>query len=167
MKDIASVRFLVLDEADRMMSMGHYPELHSILSLLPQWRHKADKIQPREMPKVDTSVADAAEQWQQMTTTRTISIKRQTFVCSATLSNFLKEQLRHKSTAHLKKAQKKSKGKMGGKVEDKKHTLEDLISLIDFHRKIDVVDVSTKQLTPDTLKESRIHCLDNEKVRRC
>src|SRR5690349_14939874 len=64
-----AIRFLVIDEADRMIERGHFQELESILLLLPK---------PTVIESVDpTATAELAPVYR---------TKRQTFIFSATLT---------------------------------------------------------------------------------
>lgn len=50
---------MVLDEADRMISAGNFPELKSILSLLPKWTHSSDKLHfPKPKPQIPDQNCD-------------------------------------------------------------------------------------------------------------
>ncbi|CAG8808602.1 880_t:CDS:2, partial [Gigaspora rosea] len=70
------IRFLVLDEADRMLEAGHFKELSYILSKLSRNRHEQD----------DKIIQDDAKGIP----------KRQTFIFSATLDNNLKSDINRK-----------------------------------------------------------------------
>ncbi|KAF0464168.1 P-loop containing nucleoside triphosphate hydrolase protein [Gigaspora margarita] len=71
-------RFLVLDEADRMLEAGHFKELSYILSKLSRNRHEQD----------DKIIQYDAKDFP----------KRQTFIFSATLDNNLKSDINRKKT---------------------------------------------------------------------
>jgi hypothetical protein len=45
-------------------------------------------------------------------------------------------------------------------------TLDDLLDVIDFKRKVEIIDLSAPKTTPEALKESKIFCHENEKVRK-
>jgi superfamily II DNA/RNA helicase len=51
---ISNIRFLVLDEADRMVEEGHFRELTSLLSALPKFKnaHNANKQQTKKAKRM-------------------------------------------------------------------------------------------------------------------
>ncbi|CAH1758167.1 1879_t:CDS:10 [Entrophospora sp. SA101] len=78
-KKLRLVRFLVLDEADRMLESGHFKELDHILSVLSLERQNTDHQDSNNVVQ-----------------------SRQTFVFSATLDKTLKEKLKQKKGFMIK-----------------------------------------------------------------
>lgn len=138
------IRYLVIDEADRMISVGNYKELQNILQRLAPW--KGGKV--KQVKNEAQEAFDAAEMWEQSNKKKTMAVARQTIICSATLttSNFVKDF------------------EDGKKLVGKEGTYEGLLSCIDFQRSGKVVDTTTEQLTAKNLSEAKILCLLEEKV---
>ncbi|KAI6000111.1 ATP-dependent RNA helicase [Pisolithus marmoratus] len=137
---IRRLRFLVLDEADRMIEAGHFEEMDKILRLTRR-QSKQNEIEPE-----CGNLSDIAEQ-----STRG---PLQTFVFSATLSKELQRNLK-----------KRSRHK-GGKKGDHKplSTLDDLLLRLDFRDpQPDVIDISPSDGTVSTLQLSRLECLSSDK----
>lgn len=142
-RQISQLRFLVLDEADRMVEAGHFAEMDSILRLTIR-KSQEDEIEPPEVPGVslDHKGAENTEAVDEL----------QTFVFSATLSKDLQKNLKRN---YRQKGYKKSK---------LASTLDDLLLRLDF-RDPDpaVIDISPEGGVVSTLKESKIQCLSTDK----
>ncbi|KAI0738963.1 DEAD-domain-containing protein [Daedaleopsis nitida] len=138
-----TLRFLVLDEADRMIETGHFAELDNILRLTLR-KNDDDIIEPENAVDEDTEGADSKEGVR--------AGELQTFVFSATLSKDLQKNLKRRSRSHKRKNDQAAS------------TLDDLLLRLDF-RDPDpaVVDISPVGSVVATLKESKIECLANNK----
>ncbi|KAI6124483.1 ATP-dependent RNA helicase, partial [Pisolithus croceorrhizus] len=137
---IRRLRFLVLDEADRMIEAGHFEEMDKILRLTRR-QSKQDDVEPE-----CGDVLDTADQSTQDTL--------QTFVYSATLSKEFQRNLN-----------KRSRHK-GGKKGDHKplSTIDDLLLRLDFRDpQPEVIDISPSGGTVSTLQLSRLECLSSDK----
>ncbi|CAL1699487.1 unnamed protein product [Somion occarium] len=140
---IKTLRFLVLDEADRMIETGHFAELDNILRLT--MRVAKDEVIEPEEPEADVSEAVQDE------STR-VEPDLQTFVFSATLSKDLQRNL---------KKRQRFKGKKNRKPAS---TLDDLVMKLDFRDpEPTVIDLSPEGGVVSTLKQSRIDCLSGDK----
>lgn len=138
---IRTVRFLVIDEADRMIETGHFAELETIVGLTQR-----NYVQPTDDDEDPVFAASA--------TTLTETSARedmQTFVFSATLSKDLQQNLK-------KRKRKPSKGKR------KASALEDLVEKLDFRDAApEVIDLSPEGGLVATLRESMIECVQADK----
>ncbi|KIJ61810.1 hypothetical protein HYDPIDRAFT_115264 [Hydnomerulius pinastri MD-312] len=139
-KQVQNLRFLVLDEADRMIEAGHFAEMDNILRLTIR-QSRDDEIEP-EAPARGANEGPAPED------------KLQTFVFSATLSKDLQRNLKRRSRP---KDVKKGKFKPPS-------TLDDLLLRLDFRDpEPEVVDISPEGGVVSTLQESKIECLSADK----
>ncbi|KAF8527117.1 P-loop containing nucleoside triphosphate hydrolase protein [Gautieria morchelliformis] len=147
---LRSLRFLVLDEADRMVEAGHFQELESIL-----------RITSRPPPDMDTDEAvpqETAEAIEVPSIDKELAQERnealQTFVFSATMSKDLQRDLKRKgvSRSHTKRR------------EDASSTLDDLLMKLDFRDPEPmIIDLSPKGGRVEGLQESKVECLTNDK----
>ncbi|KAG6817114.1 hypothetical protein H0H87_012635 [Tephrocybe sp. NHM501043] len=146
-REIKTLRFLVLDEADRMIEAGHFAELENILRLTLR-ENQNDQIE-----------ADADEQPREEEEDSKEGIKDglQTFVFSATLSKDLQKNVKRRSRP-------KSAGKYKKRNDKPASTLDDLLLRLDF-RDPDpqVIDLSPSGGVVSTLQESKIECLSADK----
>ncbi|KAL1411908.1 ATP-dependent RNA helicase [Vanrija albida] len=138
---VRALRFLVIDEADRMIETGHFAELESIVKLTQR-----------------NFAPDAGEYADDPTFANTATVLEdtdarddmQTFVFSATLSKDLQHNLK-------KRRRSKPKGK-------KATALEDLVEKLDFRDESPVViDLSPEGGLVKTLRESMIECVVSDK----
>ena len=141
-----SVRFLVLDEADRMVEKGHFKDLTDILKALEppkvfkQWDDETfELLQENKDVELSENVENGS-----------VKVDRQTFVFSATM---------------VRPEMLKSKGMDKSEIDE---SLESLLkSQITFYDKHEgrplIVNLSSASLTAATLVESRIECLKDEK----
>ncbi|KAI0690242.1 DEAD-domain-containing protein [Cerioporus squamosus] len=141
---IENLRFLVLDEADRMIETGHFAELDNILRLTLR-KSNDDAIEPENgLGDEDGEPEDSKEGVR--------AGELQTFVFSATLSKDLQKNLKRRSRFRRKKNEKPAS------------TLDDLLLRLDFRDPAPaVVDISPAGGVVATLKESKIECLANSK----
>lgn len=145
--DVKNLKFLVLDEADRMIETGHFAELDNIIRLtLKQSEDEVIEPEPQfddsgNVIEKPISQADDERENEQM----------QTFVFSATLSKDLQRNFKKRSRPKGKNAKPAS-------------TLDDLLLRLDFRDpEPEVIDLSPERGVVSTLKESRIDCLSNHK----
>ncbi|KAG0323738.1 ATP-dependent RNA helicase [Dissophora globulifera] len=144
-------RFLVLDEADRMLESGHFQELTNILKLLERKREKTSDWEQH----LKAISADDGE----TTVTQPTSIartdyqhSRQTFIYTATLSKELSLNLSKKKN-RAKSAEQSTEG-----------TMEDLMERIEFHDESPAfVNVVSDKFVASKLLEAKIDCLTTEK----
>ncbi|KAF8842413.1 DEAD-domain-containing protein [Paxillus ammoniavirescens] len=139
-QQIRNMRFLVLDEADRMIEAGHFAEMDNILRLTVR-QSKEDEIEPE---------ATAQEDGQGMSR----EDRLQTFVFSATLSKDLQRNLKRRSRPKVGKTGKSKPSS----------TLDDLLLRLDFRDpEPEVIDISPQGGVVSTLQESKIECLSADK----
>ncbi|KAK4688530.1 ATP-dependent RNA helicase DDX24/MAK5, partial [Tremellales sp. Uapishka_1] len=140
---VRTLRFLVIDEADRMIENGHFKELEHIVGLT---QRQASQQQNAEIE--DPTFAQSAT----LLSTTSARDDMQTFVFSATLSKDLQANLKRKGSFG-----KKGKGK-------KASALEDLVEKLDFRDKNpEVIDLSPEGGVVASLKESMIDCIASDK----
>ncbi|KXN89342.1 ATP-dependent RNA helicase MAK5 [Leucoagaricus sp. SymC.cos] len=149
-KEIKELRFLVLDEADRMIETGHFAELENILRLT--LRENQDDEIPTEYDAMAVD-EDVDEQKPK------ISDGLRTFVLSATLSKDLQRNLR-------KRIRHKPSNKRKNNDERLVSTLaiDDLLLRLDFRDpEPEIIDLSPEGKVVSTLQEAKIECLTNDK----
>ncbi|PPQ66809.1 hypothetical protein CVT26_009656 [Gymnopilus dilepis] len=151
-QEIRNLRFLVLDEADRMIEAGHFAELENILRLTLK------ETQDEEIPD-DTKTNSGAQQKaeDEEDSKRGVKDDLQTFVFSATLSKDLQRNLK-------KKFRPKGNKKHYKRDQAPATTLDDLLLRLDF-RDPDpqVIDLSPAGGVVSTLQEAKIECLSGDK----
>lgn len=136
---VRALRFLVIDEADRMIETGHFAELENIVGLTQ--RNLAEATVDDEDPVFAAASTQLTE-----TPARD---DMQTFVFSATLSKDLQVNL---------KRRKRSAGKR------KSSTLEDLVDRLDFRDESPtVIDLSPEGGLVASLRESMVECIASDK----
>ncbi|KAK7044735.1 ATP-dependent RNA helicase MAK5 [Favolaschia claudopus] len=136
---IKNLKFLVLDEADRMIEAGHFAELENILRLTLR-ESKADQIEPENEEDDEEPIQDGL----------------QTFIFSATLSKDLQRNVK-------RRARPKASGK-NNKSGSPASTLDDLLLRLDFRDpEPEIIDLSPQGGVVSTLKESKIECLSADK----
>ncbi|KAK0494657.1 ATP-dependent RNA helicase [Armillaria luteobubalina] len=141
-RDIRELKFLVLDEADRMIENGHFAELENILRLT--LRQENDEQIPGDDEEPEAENKDIKE-----------SNVMQTFVFSATLSKDLQRNVKKRMRPRT------GKKKHGDKPAS---TLDELLLRLDFRDpEPEVIDLSPKGGVVSTLKESKIECLSADK----
>ncbi|KAG8802760.1 ATP-dependent RNA helicase, partial [Serendipita sp. 399] len=136
---VRNIRFLVLDEADRMIENGHFAELENILRLTS--RPDPTSIEAG-MESVELNDKEKG---------RGQPGHLQTFVFSATMNKDLQKNLkRFKRT--------KGNGSKGSTVAD------DLLLRLDFRdAQPAIIDLSPKDGVVSTFQESRVECLNTDK----
>ncbi|KAF9352316.1 ATP-dependent RNA helicase [Mortierella sp. AD094] len=154
---LVHTRFLVLDEADRMLESGHFQELSNILKLLERKREKTSDWE--QHLKSDESTEEGANESSGNGAVVTKSIAktdfehtRQTFIFTATLSKELSLNLSKKKNS-AKSADQSAEGSM-----------EDLMERIEFHDESPAfVRIASDKIVASTLLEAKIDCLTTEK----
>ncbi|KAF9177077.1 ATP-dependent RNA helicase [Haplosporangium sp. Z 767] len=148
-------RFLVLDEADRMLESGHFQELTNILKLLERKREQTSDWDQHLKAAAESS--DNQENKDDTITPTSIARtdfthNRQTFIFTATLSKELSLNLTRKKS-HAKSAEQAAEG-----------TMEDLMERIEFHDEAPAfVNVTSDKIVASSLLEAKIDCLTAEK----
>ncbi|KAF8635393.1 hypothetical protein AX15_000394 [Amanita polypyramis BW_CC] len=144
-REIKGLRFLVLDEADRMIETGHFAELDNILRLTLRG-HKEDEI-PGEF-------SDLPQEEDGVNATQLIVDGLQTFIFSATLSKDLQRNLKKRP----KFLTRNVKGRNPASA------LDDLLLRLDFRDpEPEVIDLSPAGGVVSTLQESKFECLVTDK----
>ncbi|PFH50638.1 hypothetical protein AMATHDRAFT_144681 [Amanita thiersii Skay4041] len=145
-KEIATLKFLVLDEADRMIDAGHFAELDNILRLT--LRSNRDGEIPADFNDILVDDVDSEE--------KPATDKLQTFVFSATLSKDLQRNLSKRPK--LPKKRKQSEKPASTLVPD------DLLLRLDFRdSQPETIDLSPAGGVVPTLQESKIECISTDK----
>ncbi|KAH7868473.1 ATP-dependent RNA helicase [Lentinula edodes] len=149
-KELKRLRFLVLDEADRMIEAGHFAELDNILRLT--LRESLEDRIPDDVPSIHGEpgfdVQDDKE--------KVARDQMQTFVFSATLSKDLQK--------NVKRRAKPQRSKHPQKNNKPASTLDDLLLRLDFRdRDPEVIDLSPEGGVVSTLTEGKIQCLSADK----
>ncbi|KAI0763081.1 DEAD-domain-containing protein [Trametes elegans] len=140
---IENLRFLVLDEADRMIETGHFAELDNILRLTLR-KSDDEIIEPENAIGADDGPEDSEDGVR--------AGELQTFVFSATLSKDLQKNLKRRSHGRRRRNEKPAS------------TLDDLLLRLDFRDpEPKVVDISPAGSVVATLTESKIECLMTDK----
>ncbi|KAI9714154.1 MAG: hypothetical protein M1812_006482 [Candelaria pacifica] len=133
-KWLKKVKFLVVDEADRLLSEGHFKEVEEILNVLER---KDDDDAP------DTNSANHGDGEE---------VERQTLVFSATFNKGLQRKL----AGRIKPG--------GGDLMDKKESMEYLLKKLNFREpEPKFVDVNPISQMAEGLKEGLVECAGTEK----
>jgi len=132
------IKFLVVDEADRLLSQGHYKELEEVLDAL-------DRLETWEVPEVE----DKEESNEKKTNSMA---ERQTLVFSATFHRDLQQKLSGKGQWR------------GDDLMDKKESMEYLLKRLQFREeKPKFIDVNPISQMAENLKEGIVECGPMEK----
>ena len=135
-RKMKGIQFLVVDEADRLLSEGHFKEVEEIIGALDRQEHNDFPGAEEEEETVDESEA------------------RQTLVFSATFHRDLQQKLAGK------------KRWTGGDMMDNKESMEYLLKKLNFREeKPKFIDVNPVQQMAEGLKEGIVECPAMEKVR--
>ncbi|KAH8107536.1 DEAD-domain-containing protein [Phellopilus nigrolimitatus] len=139
-EQIKGLRFLVLDEADRMIETGHFAELDNIVRLTSR-RFQHAETDPGFENEIEEEGEGEVEIDDEVNGPD--SAPMQTFVFSATLSQ---------------------KGEKKGKIDKPASTLDELLLKLDFRDpEPEVIDLSPVGGAVSTLKESQVECLSADK----
>jgi ATP-dependent RNA helicase DDX24/MAK5 len=134
---LKQIRFLVVDEADRLLSQGNYKELGEILKILEK----------------DDPVEEGAEEIAEEGTEP--AFERQTLVFSATFQKSLQQKLAGKA---------KGMGGGGGDLMSKQQSMEYLLKKLKFREeKPCFIDANPASQMASRLKEGLIECAGTEK----
>ncbi|KAL4971125.1 ATP-dependent RNA helicase MAK5 [Aspergillus stella-maris] len=135
-KRMQGIKFLVIDEADRLLSEGHFKEVEDILGAL-------DRVEDGEPPEEDEELGTAD---------KTPTVERQTLVFSATFHRDLQQKLA-------------GKGKWtGGDIMNKTESMEYLLKKLNFREeKPKFIDVNPVSQMAEGLKEGIVECAAMEK----
>ncbi|EPS33828.1 hypothetical protein PDE_08790 [Penicillium oxalicum 114-2] len=134
-RKMQDIKFLVVDEADRLLSEGHFKEVEEILGAL-------DRQEQGDFPDMDEEAKTEDEG----------STERQTLVFSATFHRDLQQKLAGKSRW------------TGGDIMDKKESMEYLLKKLNFREeKPKFIDVNPVQQMAEGLKEGIVECPAMEK----
>ncbi|PNS14902.1 ATP-dependent RNA helicase mak5 [Sphaceloma murrayae] len=128
------VQYLVLDEADRLLSQGHFKDLEELLNALDR------KVQT---DAVDGASDDGESSPEEVT-------ERQTLIFSATFQKDLQHKLARKQKGHFQ-------------VMDKKESMEYLLQRLNFRTKPKFIDVDPVRQMARNLKEGIVECGAQEK----
>lgn len=135
-RKMQDIQFLVVDEADRLLSEGSFKEVEEILTAL-------DKKERTILPDQDENEVEEEE-----------AKTRQTLVFSATFHRDLQQKLAGKGRW------------TGGDLMDKKESMEYLLKKLNFREeKPKFIDVNPVQQMAQGLKEGIVECPAMEKVR--
>ncbi|KAJ9476914.1 ATP-dependent RNA helicase MAK5 [Pseudozyma hubeiensis] len=153
---IKQTRFLVLDEADRMVEVGHFAEMEHILNLV----NRSEARRPSEGKDGQQQGSGSEEDDEAEIETHGVkpSSSMQTFIFSATLSKALQVNLKRRKK--LKQFTKKRHLKR----QDNATTLDELMDRVDF-RDVSpaVIDLTPGQGLPEGLMETKIECVGKDK----
>ncbi|CAG9323326.1 unnamed protein product [Blepharisma stoltei] len=164
-RDIAKAKFLVIDEADRMIEMGHFKELRLILNYIydPSSVAKESIEVEGEGPIQDLNFnleGDMIEEFleeekndkKKKEEKKKNTVKRQTFLISATMT------IENQARKVIKPLQGPNK-----KKDNEETVVDKLKKLVQFRGKPVVVDLTQKEQLPSELTEYKISCNDEEK----
>ncbi|KAG0232284.1 ATP-dependent RNA helicase [Actinomortierella wolfii] len=141
---VKQARFLVLDEADRMLEQGHFEELSSILKLMSRKREVTSDWNVEDASKPEK--ADMQSEFKN---------PRQTFIFTATLSKELSMNLKRKKN----RAQEYDTSDASAQG-----TMEELMDRIDFQDENPAfVRIDSGKAVASKLLEGRIECLTTDK----
>src|SRR5204862_2183662 len=128
----------VVDEADRLLSEGHFKELEEVLNVLELGSDDDEKSSAEEGDNNDE---------------RRTSESRQTLVFSATFHKGLQQKLSGK------------RGHAGGDLMGRKESMEYLLKKLNFREeKPKFIDVNPVEQMAERLKEGLVECAALEKV---
>ncbi|KAI8335604.1 P-loop containing nucleoside triphosphate hydrolase protein [Blakeslea trispora] len=134
MERLAHLKFLVMDEADRMLEKGHFEELTQLLNSLSTQRQDTT-----EWPE------DVGQGVQQQKLKRTIN-PHQTFIYTATLTKDIRFNVKRKRQTK------------------QKNSLDDLLDRIEFaDPEPALVDMTSETMVASQLLEAKIDCVPTEK----
>eukprot|EP00127_Corallochytrium_limacisporum_P005298 Clim_evm29s202 gene=Clim_evmTU29s202 len=164
--DLSGLKFLIIDEADRMIEEGHYQEL----DLIVQMALGSDRDLSMELPDAipddedfftgklkPTDGLNAADN--DVAKGFGAKSRKQVYVLSATLGLDLTKMRKEKKLA----AAVKKKKRPGAKMDEEKGTVAMLLTRIRFTGKPKYVDLTTAKATAAGLTEEKIVCMQDEK----
>ncbi|KAK8177931.1 P-loop containing nucleoside triphosphate hydrolase protein [Phyllosticta citrichinensis] len=137
LKRFKKIKFLVVDEADRLLSEGHFKEVEEIMNVID----RQDTSEEVEDEVEESSDQDEIEEEK---------AGRQTLVFSATFNKGLQQKLTGKSKWH-------------GDLLSNKESMEYLLKKLKFKEKPKFVDVNPISQMAEGLKEGLVECGAMEK----
>ncbi|GAA5830226.1 hypothetical protein JCM11251_001275 [Rhodosporidiobolus azoricus] len=147
-REIKGMKFLVIDEADRMIENGHYAELDNIVKLTRRQAEVEDT----------TGFTNAFPTSRSFVSTMPARKDMRTFVFSATMSKELQQNFKRKGGLTNRRWVPPAEG--GGDMS----SLDDLLDRLDFRDPDpEIIDLSPEHGLVETLKECKVECLQNEK----
>ena len=150
-RSIPLVKFLVIDEADRMIQLGHFRELRMIIDYIenPDLVPKEEALAEEHDGIIDLNFAVELEKTDKKSNAS--PVKRQTFIISATMT--------------IDKSSRKAfSGKLGRFKDDGEDIMEKLYSIVKFRNKPKLIDLTSTTRLPEGLKEFIILCSDDQKA---
>lgn len=140
---LKQAKFIVADEADRILSEGHFKEVEQILNVM-------DREDDEDEDGADAGNGDTSESEREQLN---IDNERQTLVFSATFHKGLQQKLAGKSQA------------VEGELLDQKQSMEYLLKKLNFkEEKPKFIDVNPIAQMAENLKEGIIECPAMDKV---
>jgi ATP-dependent RNA helicase DDX24/MAK5 len=165
-KAIKGIKYLVLDEADRMIETGHFAELDNIVGLVRRHKQAPPTTAPKkskgkgkgkraeqEEEGVEEAVMDDFAHPEDSLEATAVREDINTYVFSATMSKELQRNLKKKGRFSIEDDQRGHLGALGA-----------LLGKLDF-RDPDpsVIDLTSKSGLVATLQEAQVECLTTEK----
>ncbi|GAA6055745.1 hypothetical protein JCM3770_006136 [Rhodotorula araucariae] len=145
-REIKGTKFLVIDEADRMIENGHFAELDNIVRLTRRGTAQGETGFVNDFRSAVTSRSNLS-----LVNARS---DMRTFVFSATMSKELQRNLKRKGPKRYV-----PQSEAGGMS-----SLDDLLATLDFRDpEPEIIDLSPEHGLVETLKECKVECLQNEK----
>lgn len=182
--DFRHLRFLVLDEADKMIEAGRFKELSQILRTV----YNAKKIDLGllkneddgfEQPLLEGVNETEPEDEQDRPANHLPPKPLQTYIFSATMTLSAESRRNLKRINSAKKeAAKKNKNRKNrkqvnenpegadaseGDLTDSTGILDKLMQRVQFQREIELVDLTTTKIVAANIEEAKIQCLPEEK----
>ena len=141
LRRLKKIRFLVVDEADRLLSEGHFKEVEEIMNSL-------DRIEIDDAPAGDEEASGSEDEEEEKA-----KKERQTLVFSATFHKGLQQKLAGKSKF------------FGGDLLSQKESMEYLLKKLSFREeKPKFIDVNPVSQMAENLKEGLVECGPMDKV---
>ena len=180
-QSLADLKWLVFDEADKMVEFGKFAELQNILRTVYDSRKRQSHFFSSDasvLEERNTSNSSNAKNGKNKQKAETGPKPLQTFVFSATISigDDARKNLKKVQSAatKLKKklAEEKRKSKAGRKHGSKddgdaegrdEKMMEKLMEQIDFQREVELLDLTNRTHTVEGLEEAKMYCLHDEK----
>lgn len=139
LRKLKKIKFLVVDEADRLLSEGHFKEVEEILNAI-------DRVEKTEQAYGETAESESDEEDERH--------QRQTLVFSATFHKGLQQKLSGKSRY------------VSDDLLDKRQSMEYLLRKLNFREERPMfIDVNPVSQMAENLKEGLVQCAPMEKVR--
>lgn len=138
LRKLKNIKFLVIDEADRLLSEGHFKEVEEILNAI-------DRVEKNEVAYGETAESDEDEDDERH--------QRQTLVFSATFHKGLQQKLSGKSRY------------VSDDLLDQRQSMEYLLRKLNFREERPLfIDVNPVQQMAENLKEGLVQCAPMDKV---